>query len=107
MCGITGIMAFTDNGLKHLSYLDNATQALIKRGPDGEGTFIKAQVALGHKRLSIIDTSENASQPFTDSSGRYTIVFNGEIFNYKQLKENLELKGLAFKSNSVLILCKF
>ncbi len=100
MCGITGIMAFTDNGLKHLSYLDNATQALVKRGPDGEGTFIKAQVALGHKRLSIIDTSANASQPFTDSSGRYTIVFNGEIFNYKQLKENLELKGFAFKSNS-------
>jgi asparagine synthase (glutamine-hydrolysing) len=100
MCGITGIFAFNENGKQHLQKVTAATQTLIKRGPDGEGFFFDNNIALGHRRLSIIDTSASATQPFTDQSERYTIVFNGEIFNYKQLRNQLEAKGIQFKSQS-------
>ncbi|MGZ4034280.1 MAG: asparagine synthase (glutamine-hydrolyzing) [Bacteroidia bacterium] len=100
MCGITGIIAFSEEGKKHLSKINVATLSLIKRGPDAEGIYKYDNAALGHRRLSIIDTSNLAAQPFTDSSGRYTIVFNGEIFNYKELRKKLENKGIQFKSQS-------
>ncbi len=74
--------------------------SLRQRGPDGEGIFTHNKCALGHRRLSIIDTSNLAAQPFTDVSGRYTIVFNGEIFNYKELRQQLINKGVQFKSQS-------
>jgi asparagine synthase (glutamine-hydrolysing) len=100
MCGITGILAFNSNGKKFLNKIQAATQCLTNRGPDGEGTYTHHQVALGHRRLSIIDITEAAHQPFTDSEGRYTIVFNGEIFNYRQLRKLLEEKGVRFRSHS-------
>src|SRR5437899_3042552 len=100
MCGITGIFAFNENGAKHLSKINAATRSLIKRGPDAEGIYFHNNVALGHRRLSIIDTSGAASQPFTDDSGRYTIVFNGEIFNYKEIRTQLENKNSQFRSKS-------
>jgi asparagine synthase (glutamine-hydrolysing) len=100
MCGITGIIAFNDEGGKYLQKINAATLSLVKRGPDGDGIYTNNNVALGHRRLSIIDTSDLASQPFTDASGRYTIVFNGEIFNYKHLRKTLENKGVQFKSQS-------
>jgi len=100
MCGITGIFAFNENGKRHLQKINAATRTLTKRGPDGEGFFLHKNIALGHRRLSIIDTSTAAAQPFTDQSERYTIIFNGEIFNYKQLRNQLEAKGIQFKSQS-------
>jgi asparagine synthase (glutamine-hydrolysing) len=100
MCGITGILAFNSTGKKFLSKIDAATQSLINRGPDDKGTYTHNQVSLGHRRLSIIDVTSAARQPFTDSEGRYTIVFNGEIFNYLQLRKQLEHKGVQFKSHS-------
>ena len=100
MCGITGIIAFNDQGKQYLNKVSAATYALIQRGPDGEGIYFHNNVALGHRRLSIIDTSNLASQPFTETSGRYTIVFNGEIFNYKELRKQLINKGIQFKSQS-------
>src|ERR1035437_4267939 len=100
MCGITGILAFSENSKKYLQKINAATHSLLKRGPDGEGIYTYNNCALGHRRLSIIDTSELAAQPFSDSSGRYTIVFNGEIFNYKELRKQLENKGIQFKSQS-------
>jgi asparagine synthase (glutamine-hydrolysing) len=100
MCGITGILAFNGNGKKYLSKVNAATSCLVKRGPDGEGIFTHSNAALGHRRLSIIDTSSLAAQPFTDSSGRYTIVFNGEIFNFKELRQQLISKGINFRSQS-------
>ena len=84
MCGITGIFAFNSTGKKYVTHLPAATRSLINRGPDDEGTYYHNNIALGHRRLSIIDTSTAARQPFTDEQNRYTIVFNGEIFNYKQ-----------------------
>ncbi len=59
------------------------------RGPDAEGFFMDGELGLGHRRLSIIDLSEAANQPFEDSSGRYTIIFNGEIYNYAEIKPSL------------------
>lgn len=87
MCGITGVFIFSQNRFNLLSKVNLSTDKLSKRGPDGGGVFIKDNCALGHRRLSIIDTSDNATQPMTDPSGRYTIIFNGEIFNFKELKQ--------------------
>ena len=100
MCGITGILAFNENGKKYLEKINASAISLLKRGPDGEGIFKQENIALGHRRLSIIDTSNLAAQPFTDASGRFTLVFNGEIFNYKELRKKLEINGVKFKSQS-------
>ena len=100
MCGITGIFAFNEKGKHYLKKINSATNSLQKRGPDNEGISKHNNIALGHRRLSIIDTSDAASQPLTDSSGRFTICFNGEIFNYKQLRSQLTSSGVKFKSES-------
>ena len=80
-------MTFSEQGIKHLSRGEIANNKMLRRGPDGGAFFVKGCAGLGHRRLSIIDTSENASQPMSDPSGRYTITFNGEIFNYQELRE--------------------
>lgn len=100
MCGISGIYAFNEEGKNSLNSIEKSVQALNKRGPNNTGVYTDKQLALGHARLAIIDVSQNANQPFTDSSGNYTIVYNGEIFNYKILKESLRQKGASFKSES-------
>ena len=100
MCGITGIYAFTEQGNSFISKTSNAVNAIIKRGPDSNGVFFHNNVGLGHVRLSIIDVSEAASQPFIDKTGRFVIVFNGEIFNFKELREKLTQKGISFRTQS-------
>lgn len=100
MCGITGILAFDELGRSSISYLEVATRMLAHRGPDNQGLYENHLVGLGHRRLSIIDTSENAHQPFETSDGRYAITFNGEIFNYQSLRKELISKGTQFKSDS-------
>jgi len=100
MCGITGIIAFNEKGKQQLHKINASVKTLEKRGPDGEGVFIHNNVALGHRRLSIIDTSNAAAQPFTDNSGRYTIIFNGEFFNFKEHRDSLIKKGIQFRSSS-------
>jgi asparagine synthase (glutamine-hydrolysing) len=100
MCGITGIYAFNEIGRFFTINLFAATDALANRGPDSNGSFTDHFVGLGHRRLSIIDTSSDGRQPMTDESGRYTIVFNGEIFNFQELKEKLVQQGIVFRSTS-------
>lgn len=100
MCGITGIFAFNEIGRIGMIHLSAATDALQQRGPDSRGTFTDYFVGLGQRRLSIIDTSNGGAQPMTDASGRYTIVFNGEIYNFRLLREQLKDKGYAFSSES-------
>jgi len=87
MCGITGYYAFNNNAVKYLTKIAQSTEKLILRGPDNGDFYKDDKVALGHRRLSIIDTSTGASQPMTDNSGQYVIVFNGEIFNFSELSE--------------------
>jgi asparagine synthase (glutamine-hydrolysing) len=100
MCGIAGIVALSDNGKNKIDFIAEAIQTLNKRGPDFNSINKTANFALAHARLAIIDTSEAANQPFIDESGNYTIVFNGEIFNYKILKEQLIKEGHKFKTES-------
>lgn len=100
MCGIAGVISFSENGKKQLEKIHLATACLSKRGPDHSGIFTNEKVAFGHRRLSIIDTSDLANQPFTDSSGRYTIIFNGEFFNYREHREQLLHKGVSLRSES-------
>ncbi|MFA6152256.1 MAG: asparagine synthase (glutamine-hydrolyzing) [Chitinophagaceae bacterium] len=85
MCGITGFYSFNTATAKTVANVQQSNQKLTRRGPDSGDIFISGNIALGHRRLSIIDTSNHASQPMKDKSQRYVIVFNGEIFNFKEL----------------------
>jgi len=98
MCGIAGIFALNDQGKKLLPKTDAAIQTLRKRGPDAFGVYQDGFVSLGHTRLSIIDTSKASAQPMTDPSGRYTIVYNGEFYNYKHVRRELQKDGVKFNS---------
>lgn len=100
MCGITGVFAFNLLGKFNMIHVTAATMALEKRGPDAHRVYTDEFVGLGHRRLSIIDTSAAANQPMWDSSQRFCIVFNGEIFNYRELRKELEAKGVQFVSAS-------
>ncbi len=99
MCGIVGNIVFEGEDRKEES-LQKAIQQLNRRGPDYAASYITSSGGLGHARLSIIDTTNGANQPMSDSSGRYTIVFNGEIYNYLELKKGLENKGVIFSTQS-------
>ena len=100
MCGITGIWAFNEVGRFQMTNLAKSTASLSHRGPDDQGTYNDHFVGLGHRRLSIIDTSNLGHQPMSSADGRYQIVFNGEIYNYKELKQELLHYGAEFKSES-------
>jgi asparagine synthase (glutamine-hydrolysing) len=100
MCGITGIFAFNLVGKFNKIHTAAATHALAKRGPDFHNVYLDDWVGLGHRRLSIIDTSAVAHQPMWDETNRYCIIFNGEIFNYRELKEELVANGITFFSQS-------
>ena len=100
MCGITGLYAFNMVGRINLIHLEAATRCLEKRGPDNQGSWFDDVVGLGHRRLSVIDVSEEANQPMSDESGRYRIIFNGEIYNYKALGKELRAKGVKLRTQS-------
>ncbi len=100
MCGITGIYAFNQVGSFYMINLAKAIDTLGRRGPDARGYYLDDYLGMGHRRLSIIDTASVANQPMYDESERYIIVFNGEIFNYKALREELKNKGINFRTES-------
>lgn len=102
MCGIVGYKNFTSS--EDLSpSLSDAVTSLRFRGPDNQATFYDKSVGLGHTRLSIIDTSTRANQPMTDASGRYTLCFNGEIYNYRALEKELNIKMQTTSDTEVLL----
>lgn len=94
MCGIVGY-----SGGFEKEQLSKGLERIAHRGPDGSGVFFHQHTALGHRRLSIIDISDNAKQPF-EVLDRYVLTFNGEIYNYLELKKELLAEGFVFKSNS-------
>jgi len=98
MCGIAGIIDYRGKAATK-PVIEGMLCAINYRGPDESGIYLSQFAALGNVRLSIIDLS-TGQQPISDSSGRYWIVFNGEIFNYKELRKLLLDKGLSFKTNS-------
>ncbi|MDI9320718.1 MAG: asparagine synthase (glutamine-hydrolyzing) [Phycisphaerales bacterium] len=87
MCGITGFYSFNTSSASIIANVQQSNEKLTLRGPDKGDIFINETVALGHRRLSIIDTSAAATQPMKSPDKRYVIVFNGEIFNYKELSD--------------------
>lgn len=99
MCGIAGAYSFKNKIISD-EWLQNAATSLNKRGPDNQNFVSIGNCSLVHARLSIIDTSESANQPIYDATGRYAIIFNGEIFNYQEIKKELEQKGVQFKTQS-------
>lgn len=98
MCGICGELRF-DNQSPELARLGQMLKRLDRRGPDHEGSFSDGPVALGHRRLAIIDLSERGNQPMLDTELGLAIVFNGTIYNYPELREELKAKGHRFVSD--------
>ncbi len=97
MCGICGLYGFQSSDDLDRT-VRRMTQTIAHRGPDGEGTFVGDGVALGHRRLSIIDLSSTGAQPMT--LGAATVVYNGESYNFPQLRTELEALGRSFRGHS-------
>ena len=97
MCGLCGELRF-DGSAPEQGVIERMKQKLVKRGPDSEGIYIKTPVALGHRRLAIIDLSDKAAQPMLDESAGVSLVFNGTIYNYPDLRKELQALGHTFKS---------
>ena len=101
MCGIAGLCNWKNEPLKNIEKMN---LRMFHRGPDAGGSFIEedGSVALGHRRLSIVDLSPNGAQPMSSHSGRFVMAFNGEIYNYRELRKKLidEKKVLAFRGSS-------
>src|SRR5688572_23397006 len=106
MCGICGIVSKTSVQREQISVM---TKALSHRGPDAQGVFVdeSGSVALGHTRLSIIDLSQDANQPMFLPGGRLGIVFNGEIYNYKEIRRQLPEVTFRTSSDTETILAAF
>lgn len=101
MCGICGIYNYSNkDNIVSENILRQMSSKLHHRGPDDEGYYTAKNFGVGHKRLSIIDLSPMARQPITTPDGRYTIVLNGEIYNYLELRQELLSKGYKFRSHS-------
>lgn len=99
MCGIVGIISHKVSKLERDGLVSNMNQAIFHRGPDEFGTYSDEHCSLGMRRLSIIDLG-NGSQPIFSWDRRYLIFFNGEIYNYPELKADLQKKGIIFSTNS-------
>ncbi|HUW92384.1 MAG TPA: asparagine synthase (glutamine-hydrolyzing), partial [Bacteroidales bacterium] len=98
MCGVAGVVDF-EGKTNSISAVESMLRSISYRGPDESGIYNSPFVTIGNVRLSIIDV-EGGQQPLSDPSGRYWIVFNGEIFNYKELRLDLEKRGNIFRTHS-------
>jgi len=99
MCGITGIFNIEGQPVGH-GIVKRLTDALSHRGPDDEGHWVHENIGLGHRRLSILDTSSRGRQPMMSKNGEWAIVFNGCIYNYQALKMELRNRGHEFISTT-------
>ena len=99
MCGIAGII-YKNNQVVSENEIKQMTDSLAHRGPDAEGSFLENNIGLGHRRLAIIDLSDAGRQPMLSSDGRFVITFNGEIYNYIELREELHRSGITFSTET-------
>ncbi len=99
MCGIAGIFNI-DNSSANLKIIKAMTDAIAHRGPDGEGQYVSGSIGFGHRRLAIIDLSDNARQPMCNEDKSIWLTYNGEIYNFKELRKDLEAKGHKFQSKT-------
>ena len=94
MCGIVGF------NWRDERVIESATEILAHRGPDAGGVYVDNCVSLGHRRLSIIDLSEHGRQPMCNEDGTVWVTYNGEIYNFQELREALAAKGHSFRSRT-------
>jgi asparagine synthase (glutamine-hydrolysing) len=108
MCGIAGLVNFDRRPVSPV-VLRRMTDAIAHRGPDGEGHWIEQGVGLGHRRLAIIDLSPAGHQPMISADQRYVLSYNGEVYNFRELRIELEAKGYWFRSqtDSEVVICAF
>ena len=99
MCGIAGLVDLKGREVRKET-IKAMTDAIKHRGPDGEGQWVNENVGIGHRRLAIIDLSDAASQPMQSNDNRYVLSYNGEIYNYKEIRKELETLGHQFYSQS-------
>lgn len=99
MCGVAGFVNFNQEPASPV-LLKKMTDSIAHRGPDGEGHWIQGPVAIGHRRLSIIDLSPAGHQPMQTSDGRFILSYNGEVYNFKQIRVQLEAMGTRFHSET-------
>lgn len=99
MCGISGIVQL-DGAPVARSLVERTTAAIAHRGPDGDGHWCEGPVGLGHRRLAIIDLTDQAAQPMVSVEHRFVLTYNGEIYNYRELRKELEEAGYWFHSQS-------
>ncbi|MDE5833984.1 MAG: asparagine synthetase B, partial [Ruminococcus sp.] len=97
MCGIVGFTNDIDNSN---AVLGKMMDRIRHRGPDAEGKYIDDGIALGHRRLSIIDVSSQGDQPIFNEDGSLVIIFNGEIYNYAEIRQELVSQGHKFRTNT-------
>ena len=100
MCGIFGMFSGNSERIPDRAKLEASCRALKHRGPDGDGIFSAPGIGLVHTRLSLLDLAERSNQPFWDRQKRYVLVFNGEIYNFQELREELEKTGVQFRTTS-------
>jgi asparagine synthase (glutamine-hydrolysing) len=108
VCGIFGIIYRDTSCAPNKEGLEASARLLHHRGPDAQGIYSSEGVGLAHQRLSLLDLNPRSNQPFWDQSGRYGLVYNGEIYNFKELRSRLENRGVAFHTTSdteVLLQC--
>src|SRR3979490_411051 len=99
MCGIAGIVHLDGRAVPPAT-LHLMADAIAHRGPDGDGYWCERSVGLGHRRLSIIDLSDAGSPPTCSPDGQSILVYNGEVYNFRELRRELEALGYAFRSRS-------
>lgn len=99
MCGIAGIL-HRDGAPASVTALRSMTNLIAHRGPDGEGHLVDGPVGLGHRRLAIIDLSPAGAQPMTTRDGRYVLTYNGEIYNFNEIRADLQARGYRFNSRT-------
>ncbi|MDH3999527.1 MAG: asparagine synthase (glutamine-hydrolyzing), partial [Desulfuromonadales bacterium] len=99
MCGIAGIFNLNGEPVSVVN-LRRMTDSIVHRGPDGEGFFVDSYIGLGHRRLAIIDLSPAGHQPMQTVDGRYVLSYNGEVYNYQELRLELEALGYTFRSRT-------
>src|SRR5215210_8095067 len=100
MCGIAGKLYFDHEHAVTRQELTLMERILVHRGPDGGDIWVKGNVGLAHRRLAIIDLSRAANQPMSNEDGSVWITFNGEIYNFQELRKELEGRGRIFRTHS-------
>ena len=100
MCGLAGVYNFKSLAPADQIAVERMTRILVHRGPDDEGFYFRHALGLGHRRLSILDLSERGHQPMRTADGRFVIAYNGEVYNYLEIRKDLEAKGCVFQTET-------